>query len=210
MTTLIASLMMGVAALTHTISTSVGNDVSYKRYAVEKGMVTYKVSGISSGTETIYWDQYGMREAKYTQTTSKMFGTASETNALMLLHGTTQYQIDLNTNSGTKTVNHVLKGMVEEDENVGEVGKRMLESMGGNKTGEVDFLNKPCEVWEVSSMAATLYVWNYISLRSESNLMGLTQIIEAVEIQVDIDIPEEKFAIPEGAKLQTIDLNQGN
>lgn len=178
----------------------------FRRYGIESGIVTYKVSGVSTGTETIYFDQYGYREARYTTTTTNVFGVKSETKSLGLLFGTTQYQIDLTQNTGTKTTNPMLVSMADKDKDLVLQSERLLESMGGKKIGKKEYLGKSCDEWEVSKMASKILVWKGVALSTDATLMGLNSKMEATKFQENVEIPEEKFALPEGVKLQEIDL----
>ncbi|GIV30678.1 MAG: hypothetical protein KatS3mg029_0029 [Saprospiraceae bacterium] len=40
----------------------------YKRYGIEKGILYFRLDGAVKGTETIYFDHWGWREAKYINT----------------------------------------------------------------------------------------------------------------------------------------------
>lgn len=180
---------------------------TFKRYTIESGIITYKITGISTGTETIYFDQYGMREAKFTQTESDVFGMKQTDNTLTLLLGVEQYAINLTTKTGTKTTNPMLKKLVDDNEDLGQMGEQMLIDMGGEKTGTEEFMGKTCDKWHVSSLSADLLVYNYITLKMHSSIMGLTIDMEAVELKENAEIPAGTFDIPKDIKIQTVNLD---
>jgi hypothetical protein len=179
---------------------------TFKRYGIKSGIITYKVTGINTGTETIYFDQYGMREAKYSQTESNVFGMKTQNNGLSLLIGIQQYEIDLTAKTGTHLVNPILEKIVENGEDLGEVGEQMLIDMGGEKLGTEEFMGKTCDKWTVSSMAADMLIYKQMTLKMHSSIMGLTLDIEVTDLKENVAIPEEKFTIPEGITLQDINL----
>lgn len=61
---------LGILALAGGITKSWGQEVH--RYKIRSGIVEYKLSGVQTGSETIYFDRWGMREAKYSQAETKM------------------------------------------------------------------------------------------------------------------------------------------
>jgi len=186
-----------------------GQNMSYYRYAVESGKVSYEISGSQTGTEILYFVNYGVKEAKYTNMVMEMFGMKQKTEQVVYLDGYDQYTYDPTNNTGTKTENTMLKQMVESSESndLGEVGKKMFISMGGEMIREEVFLGKKCEVWEVKSMGTTVWLWNYIPLKTVVDMMGMKISYIATEIQTNINIPRDKIDVPEDIDFKEFDMD---
>jgi len=182
---------------------------NYQRYVDKSGIIEYEVTGYQSGTETLYFDDYGVREAKYKDLTMEMFGVKQKTNQIEYLDGYMQYTINLDDNTGTKIENTMLKQMVESSEgnDLGELGKKMLVSMGGEKLGEEQFLGKKCEVWQLLSMGTKVWIWNYIPLKTEMDMMGMKITYKATNVQINVSIPNDKIGIPSNIEFREIDMN---
>jgi hypothetical protein len=182
--------------------------IEFKRYNIESGIVEYTLSGMQSGTSTLYFDQYGMREASYEETTMEMMGMSQETETVNYLDGVWQYTWDKKTNSGTKIKNTMLASLVDnaEEADLVEVGYEMLEAMGGVKIGEESVLDKPCEIWEVSQMGTKIWVWEGITMKSQTSMMGFTINRVATSLQAGAAIPEEMVAIPDDIEFKEVQM----
>ncbi len=172
---------------------------AYKRYLVESAIIEYELSGKQSGTETLYFDQWGWREGKYTNSEFSVANFTQKSSTLTLLQGKWIYNINLETKTGTKMENPMHQAFTETDP--GEMGRTMLKKMGGKKIGEEAVLGKMCEVWEVKSMNTKSWVWKNINLKTETNMMGMTMNITAINIQENVTIPEDKLSIPADAQI---------
>jgi hypothetical protein len=169
------------------------------RYKVRSAIVNYKVTGMQEGTETLYFDRWGMREARYTETEIKMMGMGVKTHNLTLLDGEFTYAVDLVKKTGTKAKTPMMEALMRkaesENQDLTDIGKDMMVQMGGKVIGEEEILGKTCQIWEISNMKTKTWIWNGITLKSETNMMG-TQTSEATSIEVDVDIPEDKVTLP--------------
>lgn len=175
-------------------------------YKIKKAIVTYKYTGMSEGVETLYFDNYGKKEARYSELVTKAFGFTNKTKELNLHLDSVNYNINLLTNTGIKQSmpgdfsGRNMAGM-EEWKGIGS-GEEMMDAMGFEKTGEEMILGKKCEIWE--GMGTKTWTWNNISLKSIVNIMG-EMTIEATEIDLNTSIPASKFKIPEGINFDELD-----
>lgn len=175
-------------------------DQEFRRYGVKSGIIEYELSGAQSGKEIIYFDDWGYREAKYSETELSFGGFSQKTNTLTILEGKMIYSIDLTTNTGTKMENPMFAGLNDDDPQ--KMGEQMMKQMGGEKTGTSTILDKTCDVWEIKQMGSKTYVWNSIPLKTEVN-MGMQINITAVSFE-EGDVPQDKLKIPEGITFQAI------
>ena len=177
----------------------------FRRYKIRSGIVEYKMSGMQTGTETIYFDRWGMREARYTQTEIKVANMSVKQNRLTLLHGEWTYGVDLDKKTGTKTPTPLWKELTgaakRQGKDATEIGEEMLARMGGRKIGAETLLGKSCDVWEIKSMNTKSWIWQGVTLKTEVNMMGKMMTTEAVRLQDNVSVPEEKLTLPNNVKI---------
>jgi len=176
-----------------------------RRYKIRSGIVEYKMSGMQTGTETIYFDRWGMREAKYTQTEIKVANMSVKQNQLTLLDGEWTYTVDLDKKTGTKMPTPLWKELTaaakREGKDATAIGEEMLTRMGGRKIGTEAMLGKSCDVWEIKSMNAKSWIWQGVTLKTEVKMMGKMMTTEAVRLQDNVNVPEEKLTLPKNVKI---------
>jgi hypothetical protein len=181
-------------------------DAGYKRYQIESARVEYEMSGPQTGTETLYFDQWGMREAKYSNTALAVMGFTKKTNQLTILDGEWIYAIDLDKKTGTKTKHPLMQEIAEKHgtKDLAKVGERVMHQMG-ERVGTEEVAGKRCEVWEVKDdrggTLSTSWVWNGIPLKTQVNMAGMQQTVTATKVEADVSVPNDKFAIPSGVTI---------
>ena len=168
-----------------------------KRYGIESGIIEYEVSGMQTGTETVYFTDWGLKEAKFTNTVMEVAGFTQETNSLTIMIADVIYNIDLNTNQGTMLNNTFMTPFLEGDTDLQEIGEQMMEGMGGSITGTEEVAGKMCDVWEVSALGSKTWVWEWITLKTEVNMMGMEQINTATSVQANVDVSDDYFDVSE-------------
>ncbi len=175
----------------------------YKRYPVESGIIEYKVSGSQTGTETLYFDRWGLREVKYTD--ANMMGNQRST--ITLMDGKWTYQIDLGPKTGQKMETPMLKALVSQakDKELFTANEEMMKSAGAEKLGTETIAGKECDVWEIKGANTKVWLWNWVSLKTEMKMGGMEIRMEAVSVKIGEKIPAEKFAIPEGITITEVD-----
>jgi len=160
-----------------------------KRYSIKQGYVEYNISGkLFSGNEKLYFDNYGLREAKYTQQLVKAMGMTQKNHTATFVDyrgDAVIYTYDFQTKSGTRTENPMKHVMQENDPQ--ELGRNMMMQMGGKKTGTGTVLGKSCEIWEIKNMGTRIWLWNWVPLKTVTNMMGMQMTIEATKISMDFD-----------------------
>ncbi len=124
---------------------------------------------------------------------------------ILLLAGEWTYNVDLDAKTGTKIPTPLWKeitsGAKREGKDATEIGEDMLVRMGGRKVGTATVLGKPCELWEIKSLKAKSWVWQSVTLKTEVNMMGQTMTSEAVRLQDNASISEEKLTLPKDVKI---------
>jgi len=179
-------------------------DAGYKRYRIESGIVEYSLSGMQEGTKTIYFDEWGWREAEYLKAGMTVGGMTIEENKLSLLDGEWQYVIDLNKRTGTKIQNPFLKQMADgaDTKDLTEMGEKMLESMGGKMIGSEVIAGKKCDIWEIKNLNTKSWIWNGVTLKTQMKMSGMEQTIVATRVEEGVSIDDKYLTIPSDVKLE--------
>lgn len=180
-----------------------------KRYGIKSGVIEYIITGSQEGTKTLYFDSWGMRQAEYTRSVLSVGGFTKPLNLANIIDGEFQYMINIDQNSGTKTRNPILKSIeqLKDQKGFNEFGEQMLLSMGANKIGSETFLGKYCDVYEMKSTGTKLWVWEWLTLKSETKSGGLQINLTATRINEGGTVPKEKFKIPEKVVLNEVDID---
>lgn len=180
-----------------------------KRYGIKSGVIEYIITGSQEGTKTLYFDSWGMRQAEYTRSVLSVGGFTKPLNLANIIDGEFQYMINIDQNSGTKTRNPILKSIeqLKDQKGFNEFGEQMLLSMGANKIGSETFLGKDCDVYEMKSTGTKLWVWEWLTLKSETKSGGLQINLTATRINEGGTVPKEKFKIPEKVVLNEVDID---
>lgn len=181
----------------------------YKRYQFKSGKVVYQSTGSMTGTETMYFDNYGMLETKITKVTMEMMGIKQETDNTVIMNDKWVYSIDNKTNTANKLENPMYS-MFPDRISGDEVGLEMMKKMGGQKVGTETINGKDCDVWEIKKMMSKIWIWKTIPVKTVVNMMGMNITQIATSIETDITVMPNMFNIPTGIQIQemdNIDLN---
>ena len=173
-----------------------------RRYPdLKSAIIKYKVSGMNKGTETVYIDNWGKREAIYKKFTTKMMGIDLERNFMTLIteNGKWVYNIDLNSKTAIRMDNKGFKALQ------GNSGSNMDVAIGAVKIGTEEILGKTCDVWKKSHPYSMAWMWKGIALRKDQNVATMGVSTEAIEIQENVSIPEDKLIIPSDVKVKVLD-----
>ncbi|MGB9702255.1 MAG: hypothetical protein ACPL1A_05945 [Candidatus Kapaibacteriota bacterium] len=176
--------------------------IDMKKYQVKSGIVEYSISGIQTGKQTLYFDNWGLLSAEYTQATTTFMGMTVPTNTLSLTTQEWTYNIDLDKKEGTKIANKEIEELMKslQGKDLEEIGRKMLEKLNAKKIGNETFLGKNCEVWEIQKLSSKVWLYKYIPLKTISNIMG-TITIEATKFEENVSIPADKLKVPSGIKI---------
>lgn len=186
---------------------------SLKRYQIKSGIVYYSTttsgkviasSITGNGTEKRYFKNWGAMELyeqnSTTTTVTKIMGkNISETtneHQMSKLDNGTSFIVDFK-NKTISQQQDIAMEMIKKmhpNSDASEVGKSMLERMGGKKLGEESFLGYSCEIWDL--MGVKQWIYKGLMLKSEANLMGITTITEATKATFNIAVPDSNFNLP--------------
>lgn len=184
-----------------------------KRYEIESGTIEYKttISGkvlastiTGNGTEVRYFKDWGaveLYEQESTTTTNSVImgkeinETTSDHQMTKLDHGES-YSVDFKNKTITQQKDMAMEMIkkMHPNKDAGDVGKSMLEGLGGKIIGNEVFLGYQCEIWDL--MGVKQWMYKGIMLKSEANLMGITTISEATKATFNTSVPDSNFELP--------------
>ncbi|WP_320019952.1 hypothetical protein [Labilibaculum manganireducens] len=180
-------------------------------YAIKSGHVEYQLSGNTTGTKSVWWDNYG--NSSFTETKSvsvtKMFGIKSETKThdISIIKGGQFWSANLIENKGQKgTVpfQDITENMTEAEKK--KMGKDLLEAFGGEIVGTEDVLGNECEV--VKLMGAKCWIYEGVTLKSEAKILGIEAIETATRFDKNSSVSASKFTPPTNIKYEDQDQYQ--
>ncbi len=172
-----------------------------------------KNEGTSKGNKVIYVKDWGKTMATYTNLETKMFGITKKQKTLELTTPEWIYHIDFIKKTGTKSHNPVL--FVKEEyeklskadkkkfqKNAKSISMNMITSFNGKVTeNATKILGYNCDKTEV--MGSVIYnIHNSpITLKMNSNIMGIKSSLEAIKIEKG-KVDGKKFDLPKGMELK--------
>ncbi len=172
---------------------------SLKRYPFKSAIIELQYGGSSSGTQFIYIDDYGMREAKIDSFMTEMFGMQAPTHKIQIQDWDSTFSADLVKRSGMSGLNPLT---ANERKQLSLAGEEIAKGMG-MEAGEETVAGKTCKVWSLESLGSRVWLWNDITLKSEVDLGDVKQQLEAKRIEIDVPVPADKFHLPGGIKIVT-------
>lgn len=175
----------------------------YKRYGVEKGTLVFQYTGVSSGTDYIYFDNWGWREAKYTRSTTKLGTFSEETNAVQYLDGENRYVYQSASNKakfydGRQAVTIAEKSGTKDLAAYADV---MLRNMGAKQNGKSKIQNIDCDIWTIDDKNVKLFMWKGITMGEESYVNGNLVGRKLTQVELQKNPPAEKLVLPKGAEV---------
>ena len=183
-----------------------------RRYPKSKsGIIKYEISGLAiEGTEVVYYDDWGRREATYTKTTMDWGGVLVTKNALTILEDNGRWinNVDLDSRTGIRMKNPRYKEDIGKSRIVLEkLAEKKNMDAGGERREIEKIAGKPCIVWEVRTTGVKTYTWHGIILKKTCGSGYLRTTRVATEITERIPIPEEKFTIPPDIQMKTLNVS---
>ncbi|MBI5917165.1 MAG: hypothetical protein HY842_17475, partial [Bacteroidetes bacterium] len=126
------------AGVTGTRSAAEMVAAGFKRYGVEKGALIFRIDGAVQGTEHIFFDNWGWREAKYTRTTTELGTFNEKTNEEQYLEGERRYVYFPETNKAQYFDSQQIMAMADkyQTKDLVVVGNEMLKNMGAVPVGK--------------------------------------------------------------------------
>ena len=175
----------------------------FHKYYHKSGKLIQKISGSATGTQTLYWDDYGNKEYQSVDMTLDMMGMTQKSTETYLTNGLDTYHW----NNQSPDVYHTKESLTEEFKNrnytaddYARLSSKMLEKNGFSKKAEKETVSgKDCDVWEMTGQAVTrIWGWKNLTLKMEMNVMGMSINYEPQSLELNITVPASIFEVPSG------------
>lgn len=152
-----------------------------KRFLLKSGHIKYELTGNTTGTKEMWWDDYGNNTCEIVNsvTVTKIFGMKNESksnNKTIIIKDkfwSINY-VEESASKGTLPYYEESHEMVEDmtDEELRQWGEDMLESLGGERLPNESFMGYNCEVFTVLGVKSWIY--KGVVLKSEGEMLGMT------------------------------------
>ena len=184
-----------------------------KQYAVKSGHVEYKLTGNTTGTKSLWWDNYGQMSYTETKATTvtKIFGMKSEDKAhtIQIMKGDKFWTVNVLDKTGQKGTipaysqfQKIGEDMSEEERN--QMGKDLLTAFGGEIIGSEKILGNTCEI--ATLLGAKVWIYKGITLKSEAKILGVEANEIALSFVKNASVSSSKFNPPSNISYE--DQNQ--
>jgi hypothetical protein len=190
-----------------------------KRYEVKSGVVHYEpqnLMGMGTTTQTLYFEDYGRKEAVETVTESNVMGIRTHEHSMRITDGYTSisYEIKKTVNGKDETSKVATKSDIRE---LQEMAQMMAMSLDVNELKKnMDYREEGTE--SIAGVTGKKYsvamnkeqpdarvygvMYKNIVLKSEMGSISL----KAASIEENVAVPASKFAIPAGYTVQEVNV----
>ena len=227
------TLLSLALTLTFSVSTLMAKDNQTKRYSIESARISYEISGSGDvmgmmktekiGKKRLIFNQFGgnelLEEVMIEKRTQGGKTKTNKTHSLKYMKGSIIYSVDFKNKKVMRSKNQgMAMAQLFGGSNMAETGTKMLEKMGGKKTGSAKVAGYRCDIWELMGTKQCLY--KGIPLKIESDIMGIKTTEIATQAKFG-DITKKDFVLPdypvfnmdmdrlsEGKKLEQLDKNK--
>lgn len=179
-----------------------------KIYGIKSGIIEYEIKGSQTGTKKLYFDDWGRKQAEFTNSTIKVGKYTKHSNLLKITKGDWQYIINLENNTGLKRENPVIEKIIElkNHTNYGEFGEQLLLISGGFESGGEIVADKKCKIFEFKKQNSKSWIWNWLMLKSETKRGKINITVVAKNIEENVFIADTVFNPPKNILIIEVDL----
>ncbi len=179
-----------------------------KIYGIKSGIIEYEITGSQTGTKKLYFDDWGRKQAEFTNSTIKVGKYTKHSNLLKITKGDWQYIINLEDKTGLKRENPVIEKIIElkNQTNYGEFGEQLLLISGGYESGGDIVADKKCKIFEFKKQNSKSWIWNWLMLKSETKRGKINITVVAKNIEENVFIADTVFSPPLNILIIEVDL----
>ncbi len=179
-----------------------------KIYGIKSGIIEYEITGSQTGTKKLYFDDWGRKQAEFTNSTIKVGKYTKHSNLLKITKGDWQYIINLENKTGLKRENPVIEKIIElkNQTNYGEFGEQLILISGGFESGGEIVADKKCKIFEFKKQNSKSWIWNWLMLKSETKRGKINITVVAKNIEENVFIADTVFNPPKNILIIEVDL----
>ena len=194
--------LLGFVMVTAIVFAAIPAQAAAKRYQLKSGIVEYEYTGANvSGTETLYFENYGEKEARYSQQKISFMGVKQNVENVSYVDGQWAYSYDPKTKEASR-INYekMMQSMMGEKRAV-DYSDEMLEAMGAAKVGTEKLLGKNCNIYEMKDFGTRVWVWKGVALKTKMDFMNMQSTVIAKSFKENAKIDSAKVTLPSDAKI---------
>ncbi|MEQ8238783.1 MAG: hypothetical protein RIA69_06205 [Cyclobacteriaceae bacterium] len=166
-----------------------------KKYPIEKGSVTYTITGDATGDAFRTFDDFGIRDRFISNVEINKYGTVDRTNTTVLSLGDYSYSVKNDDLKGKKLKDSRLMDLLKYKSPRESIDAVMIAD-GGTKAGTKVILDKKCTKWVFDTGITTeIYEWNGLVLKIVKELPGIKYQIVAKELTENPEISDDFFKV---------------
>ncbi len=176
-------------------------------YAVKEGYIKYEVKGNSTGTEEMWWTDYGFKTRKLTKvvTVTKIFGIKKkeEKHTLEIINKDKVYYMDHIQKKNVVTTmpyRPITEDMTEAEKE--KISNDALDILGGERLGKEKLRGYTCE--KIKVLGIVSWIYKGITLKSKGKLLGNELDQDFTEFKPNEKIDTLLFEPPEGVKFDSV------
>lgn len=191
-----------VAALLMSMAISINAQNSKGMYAIKSGYIKYELTGSTTGTKELWWDNYGKKNCELikSETVTKVFGITEKNkqHSLKITNKNIVYMIDYINNKNTKSEipyyasQSFADNMTEAEQE--KLAEDILNNLGGKRLGKEKVLNYNCE--KISLFGVITWVYKGVTIKSTAKIMGIENNEIATTFKPNIKLSDSKFNPP--------------
>ncbi|HHD72745.1 MAG TPA: hypothetical protein ENL02_02355 [Epsilonproteobacteria bacterium] len=182
----------------------------FKMYGVKSGKIDYKITGSGNmmgietktvGKKRITFKNYGAKslteENKVQKTVAGGKSTVEKSHTIAYMDGAMLYNVNFGQKRIIRMQNPAMAMMtvMGGGKSPMEMGEAMLKKIGGKKIGTDKVLGYTCDLWE--AMGTKQCIYKGITLKAESNIMGMKNLEIATKAEFDLSISDDDFELPD-------------
>ena len=177
-----------------------GQEVSLKPYGLKSGIIEYSYSGDRVGKGTLYFDDYGMKSAMF----SDAVQDGEKQKGWVVTFGDYQYMWDPDDpNEGMKLKNPIITWIAESSKgDVESFSESMYSKMGFKRAPDETFLGKPCKA--MKGDMGKILTWNGILMLMDMKVMGSGSHQEVTKIQTNVPVDAKYFVLPKNTEFSEL------
>jgi hypothetical protein len=177
-------------------------EATLKPYGIKSGIIEYSYSGDKVGKGTLYFDNFGLKSAMYSDAVER----GDKRKGWVVTSGDFQYMWDPERSTeGMKLKNPIIdwiNSAAEED--IESFAESMYTKMGMEKSGSEKMLGKECKVFKGKS--GKVLIWNGILMLLDMKMMGHGSHQEATSIEINVPVDAKYFVIPKNIKFSEMPM----
>jgi len=204
---IVLSIILSVNIFSQTKSkkTQTTKTTSNKIYENKSGKLVYKMNFMGDQYYTLYWDDYGDKEAKIMKVDIEVFGQKSSSENVELKVDGYIYKFDRDKKEGTKSKAYSPLGTAKGvPSDISKMAQKEIEKMKLVDLGTKEILGKTCKGYQMEPMGMKMETWSWKNLLLESKTwmskQGEPIEMNAISLELDIPIPEDIFKVPSDIK----------